>query len=55
MVLPTEGFAANVTRIGPLVGVRALVDKQIVGFCELTIAILANELLLWTRSGTGGF
>lgn len=54
MILATESFAANVATIRSLIGVRALVDQQIVAFGELTIAVLANELLLRTRSSRAG-
>lgn len=52
MVLATESFAANVAGVGTLIGVGALMDEQIVGFGKVTIAVFANELLLW--SGAGG-
>ena len=48
MILPTEGLATDVARVRPLVSVRALVYKQIVGLGELAIAELADELLLWS-------
>lgn len=54
MILTTEGLAANVAAVWALVGVRSLVDQEIVRFGELTIAILADELLLWTRSSRAG-
>jgi hypothetical protein len=50
MVLPTEGFSANVTAVGALVGVGSLVDEEVVGFGELPIAVFADELFLWTCS-----
>ena len=53
MVLTAEGFAANVARVGPLVRVCPLVDKQIVGFGELAVAELADELLLGAGSAAG--
>lgn len=56
MILATESLAANVAAVRPLIGVRTLVDQQIVALGELTIAVLADELLLWTRSSrTGDF
>ncbi len=45
MVLPPERLAAHVAGEGPLVGVRPLVDEQVVGLCELPVAELADELL----------
>lgn len=54
MILPTESLAANVAAIRSLISVRALVDQQIVALSELTIAVLADELLLWTRSSRAG-
>jgi hypothetical protein len=54
MVLTSKGLSADVTRIGTLVGVRSLVNEQIVGFGELTIAIFADELFLWTCSCRAG-
>ena len=53
MILTAEGFAANVARVGPLVRVRPLVDEQIVGFGELAVAELADELLLGAGSAAG--
>lgn len=50
MILATEGFAANVTAVRTLVSVRSFMDQKIVGFGELAIAILADELFLWARS-----
>lgn len=55
MVLPAERLAADVARVRTLVGVRALVDQQVVGLGELAVAVLTDELLLWTAScGAGG-
>lgn len=54
MILATEGFAANVATVGTLIGVRSLVDEKIVRFGELSVAILADELFLWTRSCRAG-
>lgn len=56
MILSTECFAADITRVGTLIGVRTLVYQQIVRLGELSIAIFADELLLWTcSSGAGDF
>ena len=50
VVLPPEGLAADVTREGPLVRVRPLVDQQVVALAELALAVLADVALL----GPGG-
>lgn len=54
VILTTEGFAADVTRIRALVRVRSLVDQKVVGFGELSVAVLADELFLWARSSRSG-
>lgn len=46
MILPAEGLAAYIARVRSLVGMRPLMDQQIVAFRELSIAELADELLL---------
>lgn len=46
MVLPAEGLSAYVARVRPLVGVRPLVNQQVVALGELPIAELADELFL---------
>lgn len=46
MILPSEGLATYVARIRPLVGMRPLVDQQIVALCELPAAELTYELFL---------
>ncbi len=45
VVLAAEGLAAEVAAEGPLVGVRPLVDQQIVGLGKLALAEAADELL----------
>lgn len=50
MVLTAESLAADVARVRSFIGMCALVDQQIVGLGELTVAELADELLL----GAGG-
>ena len=45
MILTSEGFAAYITRKRSFVGVGALVNQQVVGLGELTVAILADEPL----------
>lgn len=54
VILATEGLAANITAVGALVGVSPLVDQQVVGLGELTVAVFADELLLRTRSRRSG-
>ncbi len=46
MVLPAKGFIADITGVGPLVGVRPLVNQQIVGLGEAPLAEATDELLL---------
>lgn len=46
VVLSPEGLVADVAGVGPLVGVCALVDQQVVGFGEVSPAEPADELLL---------
>jgi len=53
MILTAESLAADIARIGPLIGVRPFVNEQIVRFGELAVAELANELLLGPGSPTG--
>lgn len=54
MILSTESLAANVTAIWTLIGVRPLVNQQVVGFGELSVAVFAYKLLLRSRSGRSG-
>ena len=46
VVLSPECLAAHVAGEGPLVGVRTLVDHEVVGLGELPVAELADEPLL---------
>lgn len=46
MILSAEGLSAYVARVRPLVGVRPLVNQQVVALGELSIAELADELFL---------
>lgn len=50
VILTTEGLATDVATVWPLIGVSSLVNQKIVGFGEMTIAVFADELLLWSRS-----
>lgn len=43
VVLAAEGLVADITFVGPLVGVCALVDEKVVGFGELAFAEAADE------------
>ena len=45
MVLASKGFATNVTGVGPFVRVGALVDEEVVGFGEVTLAVAADVFL----------
>lgn len=51
MVLAPEGFVADITFVGALVGVRPLVDEQVIGFGELSLAEATDELLLGPARG----
>ena len=53
MVLPPEGLLADLAWVGPLVGVGALVDEQVVGLGELSTAVPADELLFGAAASTG--
>ena len=46
MVLTSEALATDVTRVGSFVGVRALVDQQVVRLAEVTRAEATDVLLL---------
>ena len=46
MVLPPKGFVADITCERPLICVRPLVDQEVVGLGELSLAVLADVLLL---------
>ena len=46
MVLPTEGLVADVAGEGTLVCVSPLVDQQVVRLGKLSLAELADKLLL---------
>ena len=46
VILPSEGFAADIAGVGPLVSVSSLVDQQVVGLGELSVTELTDELLL---------
>lgn len=47
MVLPTEGFIANITSVRPFVGVRPLVNEKVVRLGETTLTETTDELFLW--------
>jgi hypothetical protein len=46
MILPPKGFATHITRKWSLIGMRPLMNEQIVGLGEFPIAELADEPLL---------
>ncbi len=46
VVLTPKGLATDTTGKGPLIGVSALMDEQVVGLGELPVAELADEPLL---------
>lgn len=46
MILPPEGFPADVAGVRPFVSMGPLVDQQVVALGELPVAVLADELLL---------
>ena len=58
MVLPTECFTTNLAGVRSFVRVSSLVNQQIVRFGEVSLAVLADELLSGTGSagsrGVGG-
>ena len=47
VILASEGFATDITGVGPLVSVSSLVDQQVVRLGELPAAELAHKLFLW--------
>lgn len=46
VVLTLEGLAASFAREGDVILVRPLVDHEVVGFGEATLAVLADKLAL---------
>ena len=46
MVLPPKWLAADITGKRPLISVGPLMDQEVVGFGELSLAVLADVLLL---------
>ena len=46
MVLPPKRLATDITGKRPLISVRPLMDQEVVGFGELSLAVLADVLLL---------
>ncbi len=46
VILPPEGFATDITVVGPLISVGPLMDKKVVRLGELPVAVLADEPLL---------
>lgn len=54
VVLALEGLAAHFARVGDVVAVTALVDHQVVGLGETTLAVLANKVGPWSHSTSVG-
>ena len=54
MVLAPEPLAADVTREGPLVCVRALMDEEVVGLSKVAPTESANVLLFWPENQRKG-
>lgn len=54
MVLATEGFTTDVAGVWSFVGMGALMDKQVVGLGEMTVAVFTDELFLWTCAAMPG-
>lgn len=52
MILPSEGLVANITGVGPLVGMSPFMDQQIIRFCEMSIAEFTYELFLWSSGSS---
>ena len=52
VVLSSEGFTTNVTGEGSLIGVGPLVDKKVVAFGELSVAVLADMALFRPAQAT---
>ena len=53
MILSSERLAADVTRVGPLIRVRPLVNQQVVALAELPVTELADELLARPAGSAG--
>lgn len=51
MVLTAERLATDVARIRSFVGVSALVYQEVVGFGEVSLTVLADELFLGSAAG----
>lgn len=52
MILPPERLPANITGIWPFISMCPFMYQQIVRFGKLSMAVFANKLLLWSRSGS---
>jgi hypothetical protein len=53
MILPSESLSADITRVWPFICVGPLVDEEVVGFGEVTLAVFTDELLLWSAAPSG--
>ena len=50
VILSPEALVTQLALVRSFVGVRALVDQQVVRLGEVTPAIATNELLLWSEN-----
>lgn len=50
MILPSEGFAAYVTRVRSLICMCSLMNQKIVGLGEMPLAEFANKLFLGSKT-----
>ena len=53
MILSSECFTTDITRVRPLISVSSLVNEEIVTLGELSVAILADELFLGSGRPAG--
>ena len=53
VILSSESFATNITVVGTLIRMSALMDQKVVGFGKFSVAVLANESLLWSGCSAG--
>lgn len=46
VILSSEGLVANVTRVGPFIGVGSFMDQKVVGLGEVPATEFTHKLLL---------
>lgn len=46
MILPSEGFVANVTRVRPFIGVGSFMNQKVIGLGEVSATEFADEFFL---------